>query len=69
MTQKDRLRIYEKFMHKVSMYVTVMDSDKVREGVSLIDSWSYAHRSGNSELTEHEQRKLVDAWVHRMERY
>jgi hypothetical protein len=30
MTQKDRLLIYEKFMHTVSLYVTAMNSDKVR---------------------------------------
>lgn len=69
MTQKDRLRIYEKFMHKMSMYVTDMNSDKVREGVSLMDSWSYAHRAGNGERSEHEQRKLVDAIMRRMEQY
>lgn len=69
MTQKDRLRIYEKFMHKVSLYATVMNSDKVREGVELIDAWSYAHRSGNGELSEHEQRQRVDAVMRKMETY
>jgi len=37
--------------------------------VCLMDSWSYAHRCGNGELSERQQRKLVDAVVRRMEKY
>ena len=69
MTQKERLRIYEQFMHHMSMYVTTMKSEKIQEGVCLMDSWSYAHRCGNGELSERQQRKLVDAVVRRMEKY
>ena len=69
MTQKDRLRIYQKFMHQISLYVTVMNSSKIAEGVQLIDSWSYAHRAGNGELTDHEQQKLVDQVVRKMESF
>jgi hypothetical protein len=37
-----------------------MNGDKVREMISAICSWSYAHRCGNGEYSEEEQQKLID---------
>jgi hypothetical protein len=31
-----------------------MNNERIREIVSLIDSWSYAHRAGNGELSDDE---------------
>jgi hypothetical protein len=37
-----------------------MNYEKVTEMMSAISGWSYAHRSGNGELTEEEQQARVD---------
>ena len=69
MTQRDRLRVYEKFMHQMSIYVTAMHSEKIKQGVQLIDNWSYAHRCGNGEYSERQQRKIVEDVIRKMEAY
>lgn len=66
MNNNDRRKAYERFFHRMSIACTAFDSDKVREGVSLIDSWSYAHRCGNGEFTEREQQRMIDRVVERM---
>lgn len=60
MTKRQRLQTYEQMMHKISLYVTVMNFDKIQEAVQLMDSWSYAHRSGNGELSDAQQQQRVD---------
>jgi hypothetical protein len=69
MTQKQRLLTYERFMHTMSMHVVTMNQDKIRQGVMLIDSWSYAHRVGNGELGPRAQQQCVDNVVRKMESY
>lgn len=59
MTCEEKLRIYERVFHKISYGVTAMNNERVREIVSLIDSWSYAHRAGNGELTYKEQEARI----------
>lgn len=54
MTDEEKLRVYEGVFHTISYCVTTMNNEKIREIVSLIDSWSYAHRAGNGELSEEE---------------
>ena len=67
MTQKQRLAVYQKFMHKISIYSTAMNNDKIKDAVSLIDRWSYAHRQGNGELSPRQQQAAVDHVVKLME--
>jgi hypothetical protein len=67
MRQKDRLKIYESFFHKINMAVTTFDQDRVRQAVYLIDDWSYAHRVGNGEPPPREQQAIVDRVVKKME--
>lgn len=54
MNCEEKLRIYERVFHKISYCVTAMNNERIREIVSLIDSWSYAHRAGNGELSDDE---------------
>lgn len=53
-TDEEKIKIYESVFHKISMCVTSMNNEKIRDIVSAIDSWSYAHRFGNGELGEDE---------------
>jgi hypothetical protein len=67
MTQKEKVKIYERLLHNISYAVTAGNNERVRELVSLIDSWSYAHRSGNGELSDREQRTRVLLALRRLE--
>jgi hypothetical protein len=69
MNKNDRLRIYEKFFHRINLYCVSLNNEKVREAVSLIDSWSFAHRCGNGEFSEREQHKLVESAIQNMEKW
>jgi hypothetical protein len=69
MTAKQRLAAYEHFFHVISMNCTAMNNDRIRDAVSLIDNWSYAHRVGNGELSDYETRKMIDKYVKRMEEF
>jgi hypothetical protein len=61
MTDEDKVKIYEAFLHNLDMLLLVGNSDKIKEKLGLVSAWSYAHRQGNGELTEAEQRSLVDS--------
>lgn len=66
MTKAERLKIYENFFHRINFHCVTMNNTKITEAVSLIDSWSYAHRQGNGEPTDYQQKKMVDSVVRRM---
>ena len=66
MTKLERLKIYENFFHNISIACTCMQPDRLRDAVGLIDSWSYAHRCGNGELSYKEQLKCVDQVINKM---
>lgn len=69
MTKKERLKIYESFFHQMNVHCITMNQAKITEAVGLIDSWSYAHRCGNGEYTEYEQKKIVDKVVLKMKEF
>ena len=62
MTNQDKVEIYERFLHQMNMHISItLNQEKVNEGLKIIDSWSYAHRVGNGELSDEEQEKLVES--------
>ena len=69
MTKNDRLIAYEAFFHKINAHVLTLNHDKIRDAVTLIDSWSYAHRCGNGELSDYQQQKQIDHVVQRMKEF
>lgn len=69
MTKLERLKIYERFFHQINVYCITMNNDKIREAVGLIDSWSYAHRAGNGELSPSEQKRQVESVINKMKEY
>lgn len=66
MTKKERLEIYEKFFHRINVHCITMNQAKISEAVGLIDSWSYAHRCGNGENSDHQQKMKVEHVIGKM---
>jgi hypothetical protein len=64
MTQKQKIEMYENFLHKISVYCTAMENDGIKELASNADRWSYAHRQGNGEISDKETQRLID-WAFR----
>lgn len=53
-------RIYESVLHRIQMCEITGDSQKVKDIVHKICDWSYAHRSGNGELSEDEENERIE---------
>ncbi len=69
MTKKERLQIYESFFHQININCITMNQPKLAEAIRLIDSWSCAHRRGNGEPSEYEQKKMVETVIIKMKEY
>lgn len=69
MTKSERLKIYESFFHRINLQVLTMNNEKIKEAVTLIDRWSYAHRQGNGEVSEYQQKKMVESVVKKMKEF
>lgn len=59
-TLKDKVKMYEAFLHKISMACTCMDNLAIQELVQNADNFSYAHRQGNGMLSDKEQQELIN---------
>ena len=60
-TLNEKVMQYEEFLHKINSFVTACNHEGVRELVQNADSWSYAHRVGNGEMSDRKQQQLIDA--------
>ena len=68
-TLKQKIKVYEGFLHAINAAQTAMNNERMMELISLADNWSYAHRRGNGELTEVEQNKLINDAFERMAKF
>ena len=59
MTDADKIKHYEDFLHRLNMFVVCCNSEGIQELVSNADSWSYAHRVGNGEMDEETTEKNI----------
>lgn len=67
MKLKDKVRIYESFLHQIQLnYAVTMNSSNVTKALNIIDAWSYAQRVGNGQMSDKEQQKLIDRQIERM---
>lgn len=66
MTDQEKVKIYESFLHNLDMLLLVGNSSKIKEKLALVSNWSYAHRRGNGELTETEQDQLIKSATERL---
>jgi hypothetical protein len=60
-TLKDKVKMYEAFLHKISMACTCMDNLAIQELVQNADAWSYSHRRGNGMLSDKKQQELINS--------
>ena len=65
-TLEEKVEVYESLFHVLNLALIVMNHEKVTQIVNLIDSWSYAHRVGNGELTDEEQLDRINSVFYRM---
>jgi hypothetical protein len=57
---RNKVNTYEDILHKIQMNAdVVMNPGKVEKLIKGICDWSYAHRSGNGELSEQEQDERI----------
>lgn len=66
MTDQEKVKIYEAFLHNLDMLLLVGNIDKIKEKLALVSNWSYAHRQGNGELNETEQDQLIKSAMERL---
>jgi len=61
MTTEEKCIVYEQVLHDIQLFSSViMDVNKMQKLISMIGSWSYAHRCGNGALTEEEQNEMIE---------
>lgn len=57
---QDKVKVYETLLHQINTLASIsMNADGLKEIISLICEWSYAHRQGNGELSSEEQKELI----------
>ena len=53
--------VFRRVFHHINTHAAItMNAGKMEEIINAISSWSYAHRSGNGELSDEEQQALID---------
>jgi hypothetical protein len=66
-TLEEKVAVYEQLLHDIQLNAEVtMNDDQVRKLIGNICRWSYAHRSGNGELSEIEQDLRIAAAFRRL---
>lgn len=68
-TLKQKIEIYEKFLHNINLMLLCGKQTELQKLIANADSWSYAHRQGNGELSEREQQKLINAHFWKLNNY
>ena len=58
-TLKEKVTMYENFLHKINACCIGMDNEAVKKLVANADAWSYAHRVGNGEFSDIQQQRVV----------
>jgi hypothetical protein len=64
-TLKQKVEMYEDFLHKINIFIISGNNDGIRELVNNADNWSYAHRSGEF-LTDRQRRKMINDMFQRL---
>lgn len=56
---EEKVKVYEGLLHRIQMTAIAGNNEKMKDLVDVVCNWSYAHRSGNGELSEEEQAERV----------
>ncbi len=58
-TLKEKIAVYEEFLHKINMFCIIADNDGVKELIDNADNWSYAHRRGEF-VTDKQRNEMIN---------
>jgi uncharacterized protein (UPF0305 family) len=64
-TLKQKVEMYENFLHKINMFVISCNNEGIKELVVNADNWSYAHRSGEF-LTDKQRQRMINDMFQRL---
>lgn len=56
---EEKVKVYESLLHRMQMLAITGNHEKMSETIEAVCSWSYAHRSGNGELSEEEENERI----------
>lgn len=59
-TLKQKVEMYENFLHKINSFIISCNNDGIKELVENADNWSYSHRISNGELSDRQQKKVIN---------
>lgn len=62
-TLKEKVLMYESFLHKINMYCITGDQPGIAELVKNADRWSYMHRAGEFTRDSHRDRNINNAFM------
>ena len=60
MKLKDKVEMYEKFLHKISTYVICMEHEGIAELVKNADRWSHGYRG---DYVDEKEQKRYNEWA------
>lgn len=58
-TLKQKVEMYEAFLHKINIFTISGNNDGIRELVANADNWSYSHRVGEF-VTDSQRQKTIN---------
>ena len=61
-TLRQKVELYEDYLHKINMLVTSCNNDGISELVHNADMWSYAHRKGECVSDKQRDQMIVNAF-------
>lgn len=60
---REKVSVYESLLHNIQLFsVVTMDNQRLTQLIEIVNGWSYAHRSGNGELSELDQQSEINLW-------
>jgi hypothetical protein len=58
-TLKQKVAVYEEFLHKINMFCITCDNEGIAELVKNADIWSYVHRNGEF-VTDKQRDEMIN---------
>ena len=60
-TLREKVEMYETLLHHIQACGVCCNRQGFSDAIDRINSWSYAHRAGNGELSDREVQQRVNA--------
>lgn len=59
-TLREKVKMYEDFLHKINMMMIAGDSGGISELLDNADNWSYMHRCSESDISDTNRQKSIN---------